>query len=616
MAELRTTNTRLGDLLVSMPKRRRLAVGLGSITVGFVGFVAVLTVGLLSGDGEVGQLLPRVAVVSLVFLALGAVTVALKRLPMLAVVVLSAALLLYAGGVSYIFPFQVDDAYISMRYASHLAEGQGLVFNPGGPRVEGYTNLLLVLIEAGLMRLGFHVLWPVKLVTTTCGILTLLVIAWYGFRRLASARGNASSANIAVGASLLITASSAPLIFWSSGGLETMLFAFLICLAAVLYCTYLLGQLSGAKTWSIDAVLFLAILTRPEGLLFWILTVAHTALLWIAKRQLPTRARWLGIISGSVMIIGYAIWKQWYFGQLLPLTYLAKERSLSIGATIQGGKRFVELLAIDGNFVVVAAVILGLLWAARSRRSLKSPLWYLFALLLFYPMYVMSRGYQVAMDDAYRFWVPVVPLLSVLFVELWHSVSGQVFSQEPQAGRIAVTVVLTTIAVLLPIRALDLRSGWAVDMNWGALDYRLSARQISSGLQNAHIKLGKWLRENAPPGAKIVLWDAGAIPYFSRLQTIDTWSLNDPKIVGYKRALAASTSPEETQRINEQLKSYVLDQAPDYIIQDGLALLDSPETQAEYEPIGAEFTYLASYDCGGGMCDYIIAPQRRMRSTD
>ena len=47
----------------------------------------------------------------------------------------------------------IDDAYISLRYAANWAAGTGLVFNPG-ESVEGYTNFLLVLIEASLIRCG------------------------------------------------------------------------------------------------------------------------------------------------------------------------------------------------------------------------------------------------------------------------------------------------------------------------------------------------------------------------------------------------------------------------------------------------------------------------------
>src|SRR5262245_25350105 len=39
----------------------------------------------------------------------------------------------------------MDDAYISFRYADHLARGWGLVFNQW-ERVEGFSNLLWILI--------------------------------------------------------------------------------------------------------------------------------------------------------------------------------------------------------------------------------------------------------------------------------------------------------------------------------------------------------------------------------------------------------------------------------------------------------------------------------------
>jgi arabinofuranosyltransferase len=45
-----------------------------------------------------------------------------------------------------------DDAFISFRYGRHLAEGEGLVWNPG-EYVEGYTNLLWTLVLAVIEKL-------------------------------------------------------------------------------------------------------------------------------------------------------------------------------------------------------------------------------------------------------------------------------------------------------------------------------------------------------------------------------------------------------------------------------------------------------------------------------
>jgi hypothetical protein len=42
----------------------------------------------------------------------------------------------------------MDDEMISMRYAKNLAHGWGIVYNPGGDRVEGFTNLMWMLYMA------------------------------------------------------------------------------------------------------------------------------------------------------------------------------------------------------------------------------------------------------------------------------------------------------------------------------------------------------------------------------------------------------------------------------------------------------------------------------------
>ena len=54
-----------------------------------------------------------------------------------------------------------DDAMISMRFAKNLAHGYGLVWNPGGERIEGYTNPLWVVFMA-----LFH-LFPIPLSKTS-----------------------------------------------------------------------------------------------------------------------------------------------------------------------------------------------------------------------------------------------------------------------------------------------------------------------------------------------------------------------------------------------------------------------------------------------------------------
>ena len=57
------------------------------------------------------------------------------------------ALCVFLVQVGWTYPFFSDDSFISLRYAERLLEGQGLTWTDG-ERVEGYSNLLWVLLVA------------------------------------------------------------------------------------------------------------------------------------------------------------------------------------------------------------------------------------------------------------------------------------------------------------------------------------------------------------------------------------------------------------------------------------------------------------------------------------
>ena len=83
-----------------------------------------------------------------------------------------------------VYQFLTDDAYISFRYADNFARGDGLVFNPGGERVEGYTNFLWVLLLAGGRLAGIP---PESAAPVLTGVLTLAlwaVMLWFVLRVL------------------------------------------------------------------------------------------------------------------------------------------------------------------------------------------------------------------------------------------------------------------------------------------------------------------------------------------------------------------------------------------------------------------------------------------------
>src|SRR5688572_2797383 len=109
--------------------------------------------------------------------------------------------------------FVTDDAWITIRYAENLAAGDGFVWNPGGERVEGFSNPLLMLLEAAGHAAGI----PAIAVARGLGIasgLGLVLVLW----RLGPPAVGATATRVA----LVLTALYPPIALWAVGGLETI----------------------------------------------------------------------------------------------------------------------------------------------------------------------------------------------------------------------------------------------------------------------------------------------------------------------------------------------------------------------------------------------------------
>jgi len=249
---------------------------------------------------------------------------------------LGAALLLVLTGLllhASVYAFLTDDAFISFRYAVNLAQGHGLVFNPGYERVEGYTNFLWVLLLAGANRVvGLapeDVANPLLLVFT--------IVLWGLVARTAlEARdeGEPWWPALTAPALLALTRSFA---VWSTSGLETRLFELLVVAGVfrLLTETRTLSR-AGAQGFTARApfpwsgTLFaLATLTRPDGAL-----VAGCALLaaWATLRPVWRLVWRTGVAQGLLFagpVFAHTLWRRSYYGEWLPNTYHAKVGGLT-----------------------------------------------------------------------------------------------------------------------------------------------------------------------------------------------------------------------------------------------------------------------------------------------
>ncbi len=461
-----------------------------------------------------------------------------------------AALLQLAASYQFQLGDVHDDAYISFRYAANLVHGNGLVYNPG-EYVEGYTNFLWVLTSALALRLGFDPAVTTYVLNTLFGVGLLLLVGWFGTRLAAWGRVAPGLWPLAVAALAL----SNPLAYALISGLESTLFTLLLTAAAF---SFVLEQ-RGAARLPLSGLLFaLAALTRPEGALFWALTVLYQFI--ASKTPSPiSREGWDGGASeeqrtpppslplwgrGNYWLVGgfliiwlpYMAWKVFYYGSVFPNTFY--DKATGNNEQLASGLGYVASAwpYLFGP-LAFALIIAALLWRRRLGR-IEGYFALLIAANFAYVAYV-GGDYLIA----YRFLLPTFPLLALLLVG---TLSGLV--QGP--GR-------ATLGTLLAGGLLI----FALSPYVGLLPGISSKLHDEQGYnRNSGAVIG-WLQAHAAAGDTLAIETIGRIPYYTGLYTIDMLGLTDSHI-----AHGPGRSDGFSPGHNKFDIGYVLSRQPTYIM--------------------------------------------------
>ncbi|GAA2720045.1 hypothetical protein [Cellulomonas aerilata] len=396
--------------------------------------------------------------------------------------------------------FVTDDSWISVRYAENLAAGAGPVWNPGGPRVEGFSNPLLVGLEALAAAAGWDALAAARTLGVLSGLACLVLVA-VGGRAVVGARA------AAVGG--VLTAVSAPFALWAVGGLETT------ATAAVLTAGVLqVARPDGGRPVLAGAVLAVLPWLRPEGLLV-VLAVAVAAeapgLLRRAGRR--RAARRLALVAGLPVLsqVVLELVRLGMYGHLLPNSVLYKSGT---GETFGVLARFVG----HSQLVLVLAAV-GVLLLRRR------------ALVLAVPALVHVAGSIGTKDSANswsRFFMPVWPqvalLAGVAVVGLAALLAPRVrarLADRPSGTSLAVTttlaaVVAGAVSLVLPGAVPEVAS-WQ-ERYTGC---RVAAREDAA----------RWLVTSTPSDTLFAVSDAGYVPARAGGRpAVDSFMLNDPLI--------------------------------------------------------------------------------------
>ena len=431
--------------------------------------------------------------------------------------------------------FVLDDAFISFRYAENLVRSGELTWNPGsGEPVEGYTNFLWTLLLALPIAAGLDPVWPAQLFGWLAFAGTLVATFQLG-RVLFGSRARALLPVVLLGTHYSASA-------YATGGLETSLQTCLLATAAWLAChTVEQSRWSAARLATLSLCAGAALLTRLDSAVPLAVLAGSVAASALSRAPRPLRLPVFTVASllpALALVVPWFVWKHHYYGALLPNTFAAK--------TGGGPASWAQGFAYLGEFLQsyhLAPVLLVLACLARWPHPHR-------------PFVTLAAGvtawlgYLVAVGGDFMEFRLLVPILPWFFLLL---TAWLLTLEDPRTrGALLAIVVLGSLA-----HGVRFAGGSGVASITQLRDNIESPARDWGGIGRS---LGTLFGE-APRPVRIAVTAAGAIPYYSRLPTVDMHGLSDPWIA--PEGLVVSVRPGHQR---QPPLGYLLDRGVNLVI--------------------------------------------------
>ena len=393
-----------------------------------------------------------------------------------------------------------EDAYILFRYAEHVATGHGIVFNVGGPRAEGATDFLWLLLVSGLTAAGLDVAISALVLNGLGAGLTALLLT----QVLLSGSGPTLPYRLGV---LVVP-------FWvvlfhgaaaAYGGFSAMLYSSLVALLYWVATT----QRERGVFW-LPVVGLVVALFRPDGV---VIGVCFALLgLWPAGRRRLGRYLAVLFLSGVGGLVYFA-WRYAYFGLSLPLPLYVKSRP----AVLSLGGLFAQLPGLEGTLawlesrasplptlalVVVLAIGLRVVEELQVKR----------VIVFLLPVGLLAVGFlfgQLTQNVGLRFQAPISLVLFFALVQL--SVMAVRHSQR-QYQRVAL------LALLMPVAFIPLSTGIQATVRAVQGPPTPGYMDTFTPMFGAHVDAE----------VVVALTEAGRLPYWHEGRAEDMIGLNNP----------------------------------------------------------------------------------------
>ena len=385
--------------------------------------------------------------------------------------------------------YQPDDAFIYSVYVKNWLAGNGLTFN--GELVEGYSSISWTLLSALLAWPGIEPLQAAKILglASYLGIAALLI---HIHRRIAPSAAKNTQL------SLLAMFFSFPLLaLWAPAAMEGILFALLV-LASCYSCFHALNT-QQTRDYALAGLLFAALaITRPEGGAF----VGAIGVYAVSRALLKRDKPWRGLLTcGLVFLLALGLllaWRYSMFGAFFPTTVSAKTGNLQ--EQLSSGSRYLLLFAQDYYYLLLPYGLATIL-LIRQGGAIAWWSWITFIYVGGYLAFNLLVGGDWMIG--FRFLLPVIPLM------------------------------LSCCALTLlryPKASVPLALAFTCYSAWLSLQLHEQARTERMATEGDVI-MGKHIAQmQLPADSRIAVVDAGAIPYYSGLPTIDMVGLNNQHI--------------------------------------------------------------------------------------
>lgn len=389
-----------------------------------------------------------------------------------------------------------EDAAILFRYSENLANGLGVVYNPGGPRVDGATDMLFMALIAVLIKLGLSTVLAAAILNALgFGLLIFLIMySWIKWSNLPLKFSLIPIVLILLG----------PAWLQSIAGFGTVFFC---ALCALVTLSIEWAYRSGFTRKSLLLVALFASLCgldRPEGFL-----ISGALLLCAAVVHRSWQVLWIPALVLVPIGVAWVAWRWSYFGYPLPNPFYKKGGGSLYEDGFRSSLSNLKRTAIP--FLAVAVIGAGVRESRRRSVAVLAVFAYwccLWALL----------------SDEMNFWgrfqYPIIGLLAISCA----SVAGELRASEILSSRIRARSVVVVVLIFSCL-------GCSVSvLTYGIETIQTVAHPLTVE-QNMPASVSQVLERFKGSGNKtIASSEAGFVGWKSGWKVTDLWGLNDKKI--------------------------------------------------------------------------------------